>query len=54
MIDSSATTDTLDGLNKLLNERDIEDYLKIFNRVSFDQTGKRLDFHNRPYIVQLW
>ncbi|KAI8854579.1 hypothetical protein BC829DRAFT_413068 [Chytridium lagenaria] len=48
-----ASTDLLDGLNKPLAKPDMEFYRIAFNRISFDQTGKRADFWHRPYIVQI-
>ncbi|KAJ3109405.1 hypothetical protein HDU97_006650 [Phlyctochytrium planicorne] len=48
-----ASTDLLDGLNKKLDDHDIEFYRIAFNRISVDQTGKRADFWHRPYITQI-
>jgi glycosyltransferase involved in cell wall biosynthesis len=48
-----ACTDPLDGINKHLSHREMDYYRKLFNRISFDQTGKRCSFWGRPYIVQI-
>ncbi|KAJ3087571.1 hypothetical protein HK102_010757, partial [Quaeritorhiza haematococci] len=48
-----ATTDAIDGLNKSLTQRNIHYYWRVFNRISFDQTGKRCAFWSRPYVVQI-
>jgi len=48
-----ATTDPLDGLNKPLRREDLHYYWRQFNRQALDQVGKRVDFWNRPYIIQI-
>ncbi|KAJ3118914.1 hypothetical protein HDU96_006565 [Phlyctochytrium bullatum] len=53
MLFMGASTDLLDGLNKHMNENDIDFYRVAFNRLSNDQTGKKVDFWNRPYIAQI-
>ena len=47
-----ASTDALDGLNKEMNDADIEYYQLIFNRLSNDQCERKIDF-TRPYIIQV-
>jgi glycosyltransferase involved in cell wall biosynthesis len=47
-----AITDPVDGLNKPLNDHAIAYHHLIFNRMSFDQTGKKLNF-DRPYFIQV-
>ncbi|KAJ3126769.1 hypothetical protein HK098_007148 [Nowakowskiella sp. JEL0407] len=48
-----AVSDPLDGLNKELSPIDIEYYWTLFNRQAFDQIGRRVDFWNRPYFIQI-
>lgn len=48
-----ATSDQLDGLNKVLRKEDLEYYLRSFNRCAVDQVDKKVEFWNRPYIVQI-
>ncbi|CAG8742264.1 13685_t:CDS:2, partial [Racocetra fulgida] len=44
--------DPLDGLNKDLNQSDLNYYKSVYNRLSIDQCGVEIDF-NRPYVVQI-
>lgn len=47
-----ATTDSLDGLNKPLNEDQTEYYLKLFDRILLDNNQTPLD-RQRPYLIQI-
>ncbi|MFH1186914.1 MAG: glycosyltransferase [Candidatus Levyibacteriota bacterium] len=47
-----AVTDPLDGLNKKLTEKQIDYYLKIFNRFLLQSNQRTLDL-KRPYIIQV-
>ncbi len=47
-----ATTDPLDGLNKPLSEKQMEYYLKIFDKLLLEQDQTTLD-GERPYIIQI-
>ncbi|CAG8446609.1 8215_t:CDS:2 [Funneliformis caledonium] len=47
-----ACTDPLDGLNKDLRHVDLSYYKLVYNRLSLDQCGVKIDFQ-RPYIVQV-
>lgn len=47
-----ASTDPCDGLNKRLDDYSLRYYQLIFNRISFDQTERKVDFA-RPYFVQI-
>ncbi|GCE22668.1 glycosyltransferase [Dictyobacter kobayashii] len=47
-----ATTDPVDGLNKPLSEKQMETYLKLFNKILIQEGQTPLDTE-RPYIVQI-
>lgn len=48
-----ATTDPLDGLNKPLKEKQMDYYMKLFNRLLIVQEGQTPLDKFRPYIVQI-
>lgn len=47
-----AATDPIDGLNKALTWDEMHYYRSLFNRISWDQNGSRLE-EGRPYIIQI-
>lgn len=48
------TTDPLDGLNKYLSPQDVSFYLRMLNRIAYDQTHRRLDLKSgRGYLIQV-
>jgi glycosyltransferase involved in cell wall biosynthesis len=48
------TSDPLDGLNKPLAPADISFYLRMLNRIAYDQSHRRLDLPSgRGYICQI-
>lgn len=47
-----ATTDALDGLNKRLNSRNAEYYLKLFDKILLEHQETPMDT-SRPYIIQI-
>jgi glycosyltransferase involved in cell wall biosynthesis len=47
-----ASGDCCDGLNKKLDNHSLEYYKLLFNKISFDQINKKVDF-NRPYFIQV-
>ncbi len=48
-----ATTDPLDGLNKPLKEKQMDYYMRLFNRLLIVQEGQTPLDRYRPYIVQI-
>lgn len=50
----SPTTDPLDGLNKPLAPADVHFYLRMLNRIAYDQCHRRLDLNSgRGYLCQV-
>ncbi|KAI9229690.1 MAG: hypothetical protein DHS80DRAFT_13549 [Piptocephalis tieghemiana] len=47
-----ASTDPIDGLNKNLTWEEMHYYRSLFNRISWDQNGSRLE-EGRSYIIQI-
>jgi len=48
-----ATTDALDGLNKVLNEYDKQYYFRTFARLTEDQSGLPMHCKHTKYIIQV-
>jgi len=47
-----ATTDPMDGLNKPLNEKQMDYYLDLFNKILLEHDQSPLDLA-RPYVIQI-